>query len=77
MRVTAALVALGVLATVGVVVFAIGLWRSVDLASSSTASLAYLFIPVYAFGATLAIWFLVAFFIRRARRKRRFADPSY
>ncbi len=69
-------VALGVIATLGVIAFCVGAWRSVDLNSSSTASLAYVFIPIYGLGAAILIWGVVAFAISRGKKKRRFANPS-
>jgi hypothetical protein len=69
-------IALGAIATLGVIAICVGLWRSVDLNSSSTAAIAYIFIPLYGLGAAILIWSLVAFAVERGRKKRRSANPS-
>jgi hypothetical protein len=59
-------------------VFCVGLWRGVDLGSSSTASLAYIFIPLWGIAGLAVVWSLVGFAIERGKKKhkQRFANPS-
>jgi hypothetical protein len=71
-------VALGVIGTVGVIAFCVAFWRSVDLNSSSTAGIAYFFIPLYGLAGLALVWGLVGFLIDRGKKKqkKRFANPS-
>jgi len=59
--------------TIIVVAVGLALLLSVDLQSSSTAGLAYVFIPLYMVGALLLIWLV---FLGARAKKRLFEDES-
>jgi hypothetical protein len=64
-----AVVALGVVATLGAVGITAAFWLSTDFSSTSTAPLALLFIPAWGLGAITVIWILVWLRIRQSRWK--------
>ena len=73
-------VAICALLSAALIVFLALAWLSVDLASSSTAGLAYLWIPIWGILGLGLIWsglFATARYIARRRFANRNAKPSY
>lgn len=75
-------IAIGVVLSAAFIAVLVVAWRSVDLTSSSTAALAYVWIPIWGLIGLSAIWSRVVIFvsIRKSLRERRFdkrsANPS-